>query len=1372
MIGENHKKIFNWIEQTWIPYGNKVCILEGFPGVGKTFLSQKIAQSFDGTSVFITATEASKESMEEVIFDLAFELDLQGNNKLVDAIDTGKNLRNTLTRILQEPILIIIDEFQEILGSNEEILPKDWSLFLRGLTSRPSTKGKLLILTNRTVKHTKWAEHIDVKILKGFNVKDGELYLNNLLKGFNRESEISPEQKEGIIRLLGGNPRAIKLLISSLTFNSLEDLIKITEESWEYKGRYFSPELVEKLEIRLLKNILNHISDEDELILRKISVLRKPFKRQVFGLFLDERYLQNQFKKRIVELFLIEQYQGWFKLNPIVREVELNKLYEFQPSLIDAHKLVSRYYTRHFQGKNIVGKIGNLGAYFNEAKFHLSFQENDEELDSITYMFTDYIKKTISGSSPVPKTQQALNERIAVLSSLLQKTGPKGLEYYLAKLYSARRKNDDLVKGIVHGKRSLGPNEHSGWILTSQLLSQSNRNDEAIDLLKDGINKIAADKGAFALYQACAELLSQSNRNDEAIDLLKDGINKIAADKGAFALYQACAELLSQSNRNDEAIDLLKDGINKIAADKNAFALYQACAELLSQSNRNDEAIDLLKDGINKIAADKNAFALYQACAELLSQSNRNDEAIDLLKDGINKIAADKGAVSLYQACAELLSQSNRNDEAIDLLKDGINKIAADKNAFALYQACAELLSQSNRNDEAIDLLKDGINKIAADKGAVSLYQACAELLSQSNRNDEAIDLLKDGINKIAADKGAFALYQACAELLSQSNRNDEAIDLLKDGINKIAADKNAFALYQACAELLSQSNRNDEAIDLLKDGINKIAADKNAFALYQACAELLSQSNRNDEAIDLLKDGINKIPANKGGKKLFENYVLYLLKEKNEHKLVELKNNIQGSSSPQYYLVVFTIHVLKYEWEEAIGIANKCKEEFPFDSQIIIQEAFVHSYLDEPEKAIEVFESYKGKITSYKGSPISWLKSCIYLQLKQEEMANEYLSIHYGYQTNFKKEELQVELYNIWKSENSSKNIVNHHFPILLPIFSNQNDSMQKETDLTNGSHNSAIINEKKSFQEILQEKISESNFDVFLCHNSQNKETIKCIGNQLKEFGLLPWLDEWEIVPGRPWQDALEKQIKNIKSVAVFIGPEGIGPWQHSEMNAFLRKFHQKQIPIIPVILPTCQKTPKLPVFLEGFHWVDFRKESPNPYHQLLWGVTGTKPEILLSTFPESPIIKINNQSLVNDIKKVIQDEILILRNEVLAKADEETSKVIDKLNETQLSTTSIIIKSIEEYKIDDSDMKDLLDGIKELKSNPPNNKEINQALEKVTPIIDDTKFGVDHKLKLTIPIIPAILSYQGEYKLSSGLNFSELIYRIAKKVYPKLK
>lgn len=142
-----------------------------------------------------------------------------------------------------------------------------------------------------------------------------------------------------------------------------------------------------------------------------------------------------------------------------------------------------------------------------------------------------------------------------------------------------------------------------------------------------------------------------------------------------------------------------------------------------------------------------------------------------------------------------------------------------------------------------------------------------------------------------------------------------------------------------------------------------------------------------------------------------------------------------------------------------------------------------------------------------------------------------------------------------------------------------------------------------------ILKGKIKAGDFDVFLCHNSKDKAVVKAIGEQLKERGLLPWLDEWEFRPGFPWQKTLETQLDKIKSAAVFIGSQGIGPWQDMEIDAFLRKFVSRRCPVIPVILEGCEGLPKLPVFLEGMMWVDFRKKDPDPMEQLLWGITGEK-------------------------------------------------------------------------------------------------------------------------------------------------------------------
>jgi CheY-like chemotaxis protein len=139
------------------------------------------------------------------------------------------------------------------------------------------------------------------------------------------------------------------------------------------------------------------------------------------------------------------------------------------------------------------------------------------------------------------------------------------------------------------------------------------------------------------------------------------------------------------------------------------------------------------------------------------------------------------------------------------------------------------------------------------------------------------------------------------------------------------------------------------------------------------------------------------------------------------------------------------------------------------------------------------------------------------------------------------------------------------------------------------------------------VDKKRAEGTFDIFLCHNSKDKEAVKDIAIELGRRGILAWLDEWELRPGHSWQDALESQIGKIKAAAVFVGENGIGPWQKRELDAFLREFVARSCPVIPVLLPNAPEKPALPTFLEGMTWVDFRRGTPNPIEQLYWGITG---------------------------------------------------------------------------------------------------------------------------------------------------------------------
>jgi WD40 repeat protein len=143
------------------------------------------------------------------------------------------------------------------------------------------------------------------------------------------------------------------------------------------------------------------------------------------------------------------------------------------------------------------------------------------------------------------------------------------------------------------------------------------------------------------------------------------------------------------------------------------------------------------------------------------------------------------------------------------------------------------------------------------------------------------------------------------------------------------------------------------------------------------------------------------------------------------------------------------------------------------------------------------------------------------------------------------------------------------------------------------------------------LKGKIETRDYDVFLCYNSRERQAVEAIGERLKEHGILPWLDIWEMQAGDLWQKVLEKQLKSIRSAAVFIGPNGSGPWQDLEVMALLQQFGKpgRGRRIIPVILEGRKGSPRFPAFLGLWHAVDMREPKPDPFQQLVGGITREK-------------------------------------------------------------------------------------------------------------------------------------------------------------------
>jgi nucleotide-binding universal stress UspA family protein len=136
---------------------------------------------------------------------------------------------------------------------------------------------------------------------------------------------------------------------------------------------------------------------------------------------------------------------------------------------------------------------------------------------------------------------------------------------------------------------------------------------------------------------------------------------------------------------------------------------------------------------------------------------------------------------------------------------------------------------------------------------------------------------------------------------------------------------------------------------------------------------------------------------------------------------------------------------------------------------------------------------------------------------------------------------------------------------------------------------------------------------FDVFLSHNSKDKVTVRQLAESLQARGIMVWLDEWELVPGRPWQDALEEVIATTRAAAVLVGGDGFGPWEIREMRGCLSEFVNRRMPVIPVLLPTASRRPELPIFLKQFTWVDLSAGLlTEGLDRLIWGITGQKAKL----------------------------------------------------------------------------------------------------------------------------------------------------------------
>ncbi len=185
--------------------------------------------------------------------------------------------------------------------------------------------------------------------------------------------------------------------------------------------------------------------------------------------------------------------------------------------------------------------------------------------------------------------------------------------------------------------------------------------------------------------------------------------------------------------------------------------------------------------------------------------------------------------------------------------------------------------------------------------------------------------------------------------------------------------------------------------------------------------------------------------------------------------------------------------------------------------------------------------------------------------------------------------------------------------------------------------------------------------NYDVFLSHNSKDKEIVRVMAKKLQDYGLKIWFDEWCIKPGDDIYLKVEKGLEESKILVLCLSPNAINSdWVKLERSTVLfRDPINSNRRFIPVLIEDCD----LPDTLKRYRYVDYRSAVDSSLKELLAACgQGDDAEDLLWS---------NNKSDDSILPKEVEEKIKEAQ-EANRKGKYELSKEIwNKIGETAHET-----------------------------------------------------------------------------------------------------
>jgi hypothetical protein len=189
-----------------------------------------------------------------------------------------------------------------------------------------------------------------------------------------------------------------------------------------------------------------------------------------------------------------------------------------------------------------------------------------------------------------------------------------------------------------------------------------------------------------------------------------------------------------------------------------------------------------------------------------------------------------------------------------------------------------------------------------------------------------------------------------------------------------------------------------------------------------------------------------------------------------------------------------------------------------------------------------------------------------------------------------------------------------------------------------------------------------------------------------------------------------------------------------------------------------------------------IERQRESLSRYQQeydeLHGQVTGEPPAGMQDTADMLRQMNAKLDGLIGG-QKAMQDDLKDFRKTLLTRFDDSEqaiiSTVVQRLDQNQSATVQSILDEIETNRLPENELQEtlsaVLQALSEIKENEAgyyDSRLVSEATN-LLDVVDDPKLDVNHKLKVSIPIIPFILSYETEVGLKSELNLKNAWQRL---------